>query len=240
MNSITLQCIYKHNRRADKCPANINLIPLKPDLIISKQIKGRNRSFLNYDAELTEKSYKDWKVVKSNGCPHSKYCENQVPLKERSFSQFIKETGLPKEIQEEKRKYSRLGPGQALQRQFGSTHTEDAIEHGQVSIKKISQQMNFHLKGAEFLAKITTLKNEEKSSRYHQTKNRKNINGIDSKLLSILRSSDDICADAVEEPYIHLDLETENFIPIFLKSELFKLNFNDIFCDGTFSVARNS
>ena len=100
--------------------------------------------------------------------------------------------------------------------------------------------MNFHLKGAEFLAKITTLKNEEKSSRYHQTKNRKNINGIDSKLLSILRSSDDICADAVEEPYIHLDLETENFIPIFLKSELFKLNFNDIFCDGTFSVARNS
>jgi hypothetical protein len=112
--------------------------------------------FLNYDSDLSEKSYKDCMVVKSNGYLHSKYCLNQVPLKERSFSQYVKETGLPQEIQAEKRKYPRFGPGGALQRQFRTNHTEDAIKHGQVSIKKISQEMNFHLKGAEFLAKITT------------------------------------------------------------------------------------
>ena len=100
--------------------------------------------------------------------------------------------------------------------------------------------MNFHLKGSEFLAKITSIKPEVKSSRYHQTKGRQNVDGVDSKLLSILRTPDDICADAVQEPYIHLDLKTANFVPIFLKTELVKLNYKDIFCDGTFSVARNS
>ena len=57
-----------------------------------------------------------------------------------------------------------------------------------------------------------------------------------------MRTPDDICADAVQEPYIHLDLKTANFVPIFLKTELVKLNYKDtsIFCDDTFSVARNS
>ena len=104
---------------------------------------------------------------------------------------------IKQKIREEKRKYSRLGPAQPLQRQFRRNHTQDAIENGELSIKKISKEMNFHLKGSEFLAKITALRPEEKSSRYHQSKNRKNVDGVDSKLLSILRTPDDICADAL-------------------------------------------
>ena len=72
-----------------------------------------------------------------------------------------------------KKKYSRLGPAQPLQRQFRRNQTQDAIEHGELSIKKISKEINFHLKGSEFLAKITALRPEEKSSRYHQSKNGK-------------------------------------------------------------------
>ena len=240
-NSVTLKCIYKLNSRSNKCPANIVLIPLRPDLIYAKiDVNGRKRFFLNFEAELTEKSWKDWKMVKSNEMQHSIYCTNQVPLKNRSISQFVLENGTGEEIKNEKRKISRFGPGQPLQRQLRRNHTQDAIQHGEVSIKKIAKEMNFHVKGSEFLAKITNLKSEEKSSRYHQSKSRKNIDGVDSKLLKILRTAEDICADAIEEPYIHLDLKTVNFTPIFLKSELFKLNHKDIFCDGTFSVARNS
>jgi hypothetical protein len=65
------------------------------------------------------------------------------------------------------------------------------------------------------------------------------ISGIDSKLLTIIRASDDIFADGVSEQFIHIDQEQPNFIPIYLKSEISKLNQKDIFCDGTFSVVRN-
>ena len=109
-------------------------------------------------------------------------CRNhQVPLKERDFSQFVLENGTKLEIQNEKRKICRFGLGQPLQRQFRTNHTQDPIEHGQVSIKKIAKEMNF-------LAKITSINPEIQSSRYHQTKGRQNIDGVDSKLLSILRT----------------------------------------------------
>ena len=66
------------------------------------------------------------------------------------------------------------------------------------------------------------------------------INGVDEKLLKILRSAPDICSDPISEIFIHLDEETSNFIPVYLKSEIIKLNHKDIYCDGTFSVVRNS
>ena len=90
------------------------------------------------------------------------------------------------------------------------------------------------------MAKITGIVKEKKSSRYFQAKNRNLINGVDEKLLKILRSSPDICSDPISETFIHLDEETSNFIPVYLKSEIIKLNHKDIYCDGTFSVVRNS
>ena len=60
------------------------------------------------------------------------------------------------------------------------------------------------------------------------------------KLLEILRTPDDITQNAVPEIFIHLSEKTENFIPCYLKSELFKLKHKDIYCDGIFSLARNS
>lgn len=153
-------------------------------------------------------------MVKSNELPHSSFRNHQVPSKERDFSQFVLENGTKLEIQNEKRKICRFGLGQPLQRQFRTNHTQDAIEHGQVSIKKIAKEMNFQLKGSEFLAKITSINTEIQSSRYHQTKGQQNIDGVDSKLLSILRTPDDICADAIQKSYIHMDLKTANFVPI--------------------------
>ena len=38
-NSVTLKCIYKPNTRSQKCPANLVLIPLRPDLIYAKNMK---------------------------------------------------------------------------------------------------------------------------------------------------------------------------------------------------------
>ena len=84
--SVVLRCIYKRNSRSQKCPANIKISPNRPDLIYSKENNTRKRFYLNFDVELIEKSYEDWKVVKSNELPHSSFCNHQVPLKERFFS----------------------------------------------------------------------------------------------------------------------------------------------------------
>ena len=104
----------------------------------------------------------------------------------------------------------------------------------------MAEEQLFHTKGAEFLAKITGIVKEKKSSRYFQAKNRNLINGVDEKLLKFLRSAPDICSDPISETFIHLDEETSNFIPVYLKSEIIKLDHKDIYCDGTFSVVRNS
>ena len=173
--AVLLKCIYKRNFRSENCPATIKITPLRPDLIYFKLQNNKKRFFLNFDTELSEKSYEDWRVLSSNDLPHSTFCALQVPLKERTISEYVRENGTTLEIQNEKRKFCRFGPGQPLQRQFRKNHTQDAIVHGQVSIKKISKEMNFHLKGSEFLAKITSIKPEEKSSRYHQSKGRNNI-----------------------------------------------------------------
>ena len=95
-------------------------------------------------------------------------------------------------------------------------------------------------KGVELLAKLTGITKEKKSSTYFQGKNRNLIHGVDEKLLEILRSADNICDDPTVEKFIHLEQETPNFIPAYLKSEIPKLNHKDIYCDGTFSVVRNT
>ena len=66
------------------------------------------------------------------------------------------------------------------------------------------------------------------------------INGVDEKLLKILRSAPDICSDPISETFIHLDEESSNFIPVYFQSEIIKLNHKDIYCDGTFFGVRNS
>ena len=48
-------------------------------------------------------------------------------------------------------------------------------------IDEVKRDMNFDIKGAEFMARITKVQREKKSSWYHQAKEMKKIGGIDSK-----------------------------------------------------------
>ena len=89
------------------------------------------------------------------------------------------------------------------------------------------------------MARITKIQNEKRSSFYHQAKSRNSIQGVNSDFLEILRTPEDITADAVQEPFIHLSQQTENMVPCYLKSELSKLNQKDLYFDGTFSLVRN-
>ena len=139
---------------------------------------------------------------------------NKVPFHSKEYSQFIRENGTPQQIQEDRRKYCKNGPGQTLARHFRLCHTTTSMRTGQVEIKRVAEELNFESKGAEFMAKIVNLRNEEKSSKYFQSKNRDEISGVDSKLLHILRASDDISADGVSEQFIHIDQDYPNFIPI--------------------------
>ena len=76
-------------------------------------------------------------------------------------------------------------------------------------------------------------------SRLYQAKVRESVQGVNSDFLEILRTPDDITADAIPETFIHLDLQTENMVPCFLRSEISKLNHKDLYLDGTFSLVRN-
>ena len=58
-------------------------------------------------------------------------------------------------------------------------------------------------------------------------------------IFPITSSPEDMTADAVPEPFIHLSQQTENMDPCYLKSELSKLNQKDLYFDGTFSLVRN-
>ena len=91
-----------------------------------------------------------WTLVNSNEEKHSNYCSNQVPFRSREYSQYIRENGTPQEIQENRRKYCKNGPGQPLARHFRLRHTTDSIRTGKVEIKKIADELNFGTKGAEF------------------------------------------------------------------------------------------
>ena len=84
--------------------------------------------------------------MESNEVNHSSYCIDQVSLNERNHSQFITENGTPAEVQEERRKYSRFGPGQPLQRNFRFTHTRKAVETGKLEIKSVAEEQLFHTK----------------------------------------------------------------------------------------------
>ena len=55
----------------------------------------------------------------------------------------------------------------------------------------------------------------------------------------ILRTPENITDDAVPETFIHLSQKTENMIPCYFPSELSKLNYKDLYFDGTFSMVRN-
>ena len=68
---------------------------------------------------------------------------------------------------------------------------------------------------------------------------RESVQCVNSDFLEILRTPDDITADAIPETFINLDLQTENMVPCFLRSEISKLNHKDLYLDGTFSLVRN-
>ena len=57
---------------------------------------------------------------------------------------------------------------------------------------------------------------------------------ISDYAILLIKIAEDISADGVSEQLIHIDQEHPNFIPIYLKSEISKLNQKDIFCDCLF------
>ena len=156
-------CIYARNKRAN-CGALITVLPKRNDLIYAKRNRaGKNIFHIDFEKAVHESSYDDWEIVESNEVNHSLYCIDQVSLNERHYSQFITENGTPAEVQEERRKYSRFGQGQPLQRNFRFTHTRKAVETGKLEIKSVAEEQLFHTKGAEFLAKITGIVKEKKA-----------------------------------------------------------------------------
>ena len=213
-NSILLMCIYKRNYRSNDCKAFVTITPNLADLIISRRTaeNRRLRYFFNYEKKIEEISYTDLTVKSSNKVEHSAFCVDQVPLHEREYSQFIGENGTGLEIQNDRRKYARFGPGQPLMRAFRPVHTKKSVISGHLAIEQTKLDFNMDLIS---------------------------VQGVNSDFLEILRTPDDITTDAIPETFIHLDLQTENMVPCFLRSEISKLNHKDLYLDGTFSLVRN-
>ena len=105
------------------------------------------RFFINFERKIEENSYTDWTVKSSNNEQHSTFCEAQIPFHLREFSQYIAETGTPLEIQNDRRKYSRFGPGQPLMRAFRTVHTKKSVISGHLAIDQTKLDFNFDLKG---------------------------------------------------------------------------------------------
>ena len=125
-----------------KCPAKLTIIPKRNDLIYAKMLGGRNRFYVNFAIALNETSYDDWTLESSNEENHSNYCSTQVPFHSREYSQFIRENGTPHQIQEDRRKYCKNGPGQTLARHFRLCHTTTSMRTGQVEIKRVAEELN--------------------------------------------------------------------------------------------------
>ena len=71
----------------------------------------KTRFHINFDEIINENSFLDWEIKSSNNEEHSQYCLIQVPFHLRKYSQYLAENGTSQEIQEDRRKYSRFGPG---------------------------------------------------------------------------------------------------------------------------------
>ena len=78
------------------------------------------------------------------------FCVAQIPFYLREFSQYIAETGTPLEIQNDRRKYSRFGPGQPLMRAFRTVHTKKSVISGHLAIDQTKPDFNFDLNETEF------------------------------------------------------------------------------------------
>ena len=107
----------------------------------------RLRFFINFERKIEENSYTDWTVKSSNNEQHSTFCEAQIPFHLREFFQYIAETGTPLEIQNDRRKYSRFGPGQPLMRAFRTVHTKKSVISGHLAIDQTKLDFNFDLNG---------------------------------------------------------------------------------------------
>ena len=69
-------------------------------------------------------------------------------------------------------------------------------------------------------------------------KNRDATSGI-SRASLVCRLTNPETYEAEKEIFNHLEKETDNFLPIYLKSELLYLHNRELFGDGTWSLCRN-
>ena len=151
--SILLMCIYKRNVRGNNCQAFLTVTPNRDGLIISKRTAENRqaRFYINYEEKIEENSFIDWTVKSSNNEKHSQFCLEQIPFHLREFSQYIAENGTPQEIQNDRRKYARFGPGQPVMRAFRTEHTKKSIISGHLAIDQTKLDFNFDLKGNLFV-----------------------------------------------------------------------------------------
>jgi len=233
-NTVALGCAY-HRTKYVNCPGRLMVKAKRPDLINYNKIKGRIRYFLNHDEPLNKD---DWEIVEGSGTrEHAAYCCNQVEKRNRIFDKNILNHGTPAEVRKEKRKYPKFGLFGGFNRGFRYTHTTTAQNSKRVEIDSTSIGWNVEQNhGARFLAMVSSITAERRSSYYNQSKNRDEVSGISAKSL-IVRNP--ITMRAIEEMHIHLTQKTENFIPVYLQSELHKLQNRVLFGDGTSSLCRN-
>ena len=146
-------CIYKRNVRGNNCQAFLTVTPNRDGLIISKRTAENRqaRFYINYEEKIEENSFIDWTVKSSNNEKHSQFCLEQIPFHLREFSQYIAENGTPQEIQNDRRKYARFGPGQPVMRAFRTEHTKKSIISGHLAIDQTKLDFNFDLKGNLFV-----------------------------------------------------------------------------------------
>ena len=234
--AVNLVCIY-FALSAVKCPAKLQIQPLAPNLISSKKGKRQNVFSINYDTPL---NHADWAVVPNSGNEqHSEYCCNQIRRRDRIYDKNVINHGKAAEVRAEKRKYCRNGQTGALVRSYRTTHT-GMSEHSQrletTTVENMWNMVRNH--GSQFLPMVLNLPAEKRSAYYHMAKNRDATSGISRESL-ICRLTNPETYEAVEEIYIHLEQETENFLPIYLESELSYLHDRELFGDGTWSLTRN-
>ena len=129
------------------CMAFVNVMPNLEGLIISRRTAENRklRFFINFERKIEENSYTDWTVKSSNNKQHSTFCVAQIPFHLREFSQYIAETGTPLEIQNDRRKYSRFGPGQPLMRAFRTVHTKKSVISGYLAIDQTKLRLLWKL-----------------------------------------------------------------------------------------------
>ena len=237
-NHIRVRCMYNKNIRAN-CRAVLKLAAKKDGLINKRKINGAVRFYLA-SSKLDENTSEEWEAVENSGIhEHSEYCKKQIPVAEQpKLDDYVRDQMSGKEIQNFNKKFCRFGPYQPLARHLRFKHTRAAMKHKELQFNHTVKELNIPSLGSRFLPKMVNISNEKKSGWYHQAKNSDKNDGVDPEFLEILNNIPGFFRP-ITEKWIHLDKQTNNFVPIYLESELCQLQMSDLFADGTFSICRN-